>query len=382
MEIVSQPDMRSPSEASLYAQKIHAILKCIGTCDGNMQDGSFRMDANVSVRRPGEDLGIRSEIKNLNSFNFLRKAIEYIARQHIDIIEAGKTVIQGTHLFDPTSGMTRPMRQKENADDYRYFPDPDLPPLHISADFIAQIAAHMPELPDNKRDRFMATFGLSKYDATLLTAEQEIADFFTTGVELLQRATMAQAAPQAETQAEAQAAPQAEAQTRVQQAVNQNMAQAEVQTTLQTPLAALIKMLINWMSGEMFAAINRTNTQFSEMKIKVGGLVDLLLLVERAVISHASAKEVFALMWESGEDPLLIVEKNGWRQLNDPALVKTAVQQVLQAEAQKVAEYHAGKSKLFAYFFGSVMRNLRGRGDPATVQNVLQQELDACQAQQ
>jgi aspartyl-tRNA(Asn)/glutamyl-tRNA(Gln) amidotransferase subunit B len=322
MEIVSEPDLRSAEEAGIYLRKLRAILRYLGTCDGNMEEGSLRVDCNVSVRRPGAALGTRCEIKNLNSIRFVMQAIEYEARRQIAILEEGGQVVQQTRLFDPDRGVTRPMRTKEEAHDYRYFPDPDLLPLVLDPAWVAQIRANLPELPDAKKARFIAQYGLSAYDAGVLVAERASADFF-----------------------EAVAA------------------------------GRDAKTAANWIMGELFAALHRKGLGIERSPVSPQQLGELLDLIADGTISGRIAKEVFAEMVETGAEPRAIVERKGLRQVSDAAAIAAAVAAVLAREADKVAQYRAGRDKLFGYFVGQVMRATAGKANPALVNQILRQKL-------
>jgi len=323
MEIVSEPDMRSPEEAAAYLRKLRTILRYLGTCDGNMEQGSMRADVNVSVRRPGDPLGTRCEIKNVNSIRFVQQAINYEARRQIDVLEDGGTIRQETRLFDVARGETRTMRSKEEAHDYRYFPDPDLLPLVLEEEWIAQIAASLPELPDEKKNRFMAELGLSPYDAGVLVADVETAHFY-----------------------EAVAA------------------------------GRDAKLVANWVTGDFFAAWNKSGAALGDFVItaeKLGGLIDL---IADGTISGRIAKEVFEAMVESGEPAARIVEEKGLRQVTDSGAIEAEVDKVLAANADKVAEYRGGKDKLFGFFVGQVMKATKGKANPQAVNEILKAKLD------
>ena len=322
MEIVSEPDMRSPEEAGAYLRKLRTILRCLGTCDGNMEEGSMRADVNVSVRRQGEPFRTRCEVKNVNSVRFVMQAIEAEARRQVEIWEAGGTVQQETRLFDPGRGETRSMRSKEDAHDYRYFPDPDLLPLVLEEDWVAQLKAALPELPDAKRARFVAEYGLSPYDAAVLVAEKETASFFET-----------------------------------------------VAKGRDPKLAA------NWMMGDFFAALNRTGRSIENSPVSAAALGRLLDLLADKTINGRIAKEVLEAMVDTGEDPAAIVEARGLRQVTDAGAIEAAVDQVLAANPDKLAEYKSGKDKLFGFFVGQVMKAMAGRGNPDLVNQALKSRL-------
>ncbi|HJU17210.1 MAG TPA: Asp-tRNA(Asn)/Glu-tRNA(Gln) amidotransferase subunit GatB [Stellaceae bacterium] len=322
MEIVSEPDLRSAEEAGIYLRKLRAILRYLGTCDGNMEEGSLRIDCNVSVRRPGAPLGTRCEIKNLNSIRYVMQAIEYEARRQIDVIEDGGRVAQETRLFDPASGVTRAMRSKEEAHDYRYFPDPDLLPLILDPAWVEEIRARLPELPDAKRARFVSEYGLSAYDAGVLAAERASADFF------------------------------------------------EAAAAGRDPKAAA-----NWITSELFGALNRKGLGIDESPVSAAQLGRLLDLVADGTISGRIAKEVFAEMVETGTDPQAIVERKELRQVSDEGAIAAAVDAVLAREADKVREYRAGRDKLYGFFVGQIMRATQGKANPTLVNEILKRKL-------
>jgi aspartyl-tRNA(Asn)/glutamyl-tRNA(Gln) amidotransferase subunit B len=322
MEIVSEPDMRSAEEAAAYIRKLRAILRYLGTCDGNMEEGSLRCDVNVSVRRPGAELGTRCEIKNVNSIRFISQAIEYEARRQIELIEDGGTVQQETRLYDPNKGETRPMRSKEHAHDYRYFPDPDLLPLELDEDWIQAIRASMPELPDAKKARFMDEYKLSAYDAGVLVMERATADFYE-----------------------------------------------RVAKGRDPKLAA------NWVIVEHFGALNRTGKTIEDAPVTAEGLGELIDLIADNTISGRLAKDVFALMFETGKPARQIVEEKGLRQVTDTGAIEAAIDKVMAEQAEKVVEYRSGKDKLFGYFVGQVMRATGGKANPAMLNELLRKKL-------
>ena len=322
MEIVSEPDLRSAEEAGLYLRKLRSILRYLGTCDGNMEEGSLRCDCNVSVRRPGEPLGTRSEIKNLNSIRYVMQAIDYEARRQIELIEEGGRVEQQTRLFDVGRCITRPMRSKEEAHDYRYFPDPDLVPLVLDSDWVEQIRAELPELPDAKKARFMSEYGLSADDAGVLVTEKETARFF-------------------ERVAEGRDA----------------------------------KTAANWVMGDLFGALNRLGVGIEHLPVSAEQLGALIDLIADGTISGRLAKDVFAEMATSGADPAAIVTTKGLRQVTDSAAIEAAIDTVLAAQADKVAEYRAGRDKLYGYFVGQIMRATQGKANPALVNQFLKKKL-------
>ncbi len=324
MEIVSEPDLRSPEEAGAYLRKLRTILRYLGTCDGNMEEGSMRADVNVSVRKHNEPFRTRCEVKNVNSVRFVMQAVEAEARRQIEVWEAGGTVEQETRLFDPARGETRGMRSKEDAHDYRYFPDPDLLPLVLDEAWIAGLRAALPELPDAKRARFVSEHGLSAYDAAVLVADQETAAFF-------------------ETVAQGRDA----------------------------------KLAANWMMGDFFAALNRTGRTIANTPVSAAALGELIDLLADNTINGRIAKEVFEAMVETGEMPGRIVESKGLRQVTDTGAIDAAVEAVLAANADKLAEYRSGKDKLFGFFVGQVMKAMAGKGNPALVNEALKRRLAA-----
>ena len=323
MEIVSKPDMRSPEEAGAYLKKLRSILRYLGTCDGNMDEGSMRCDVNVSVRPVGEEgYRTRCEIKNVNSVRFVMQAIEYEARRHVDVYEEGGSIVQETRLFDSAKGETRSMRSKEHAHDYRYFPDPDLLPLVLAPEFVDGIRATLPELPDDKKDRFMRDFALSPYDAGVLVADQATADFF------------------------------------------------ETVARGRDP-----KMAANWVMGDFFAALNRTGKTIEEPPVTAANLGCLIDLIADDTISGRIAKEVFELMLETGKPPAAIVEEKGLKQVTDTGAIEGVIATVLAQNADKVAEYRSGKDKLFGFFVGQVMKASQGKANPALVNELLKAKL-------
>jgi aspartyl-tRNA(Asn)/glutamyl-tRNA(Gln) amidotransferase subunit B len=322
MEIVSEPDLRSAEEAGVYLRKLRSILRYLGTCDGNMEEGSLRCDCNVSVRRPGEPYGTRCEIKNLNSIRYVMQAIDYEARRQVDIIEEGGRIEQQTRLFDTARGITRPMRSKEEAHDYRYFPDPDLLPLVLDPEWVERLRAELPELPDAKTGRFVSAYGLSPNDAAVLVAERETALFF------------------------------------------------EQAAKGRDPKAAA-----NWITGDLFGALNRRGIGITHSPVSAPLLGALIDLIADGTISGRLAKDVFAEMVESGADPVAIVEAKGLRQVTDSGAIETAIDAVLAAQADKVAEYRAGRDKLYGFFVGQVMRATQGKANPALVNELLKKKL-------
>ncbi|MFO7276813.1 MAG: Asp-tRNA(Asn)/Glu-tRNA(Gln) amidotransferase subunit GatB [Pseudomonadota bacterium] len=325
IEIVSEPDMRSAKEAVAYMKKVHTLVRYLEICDGNMQEGSFRCDANVSVRPKGSDrFGTRTEIKNLNSFRFVEKAINYEVARQIDILESGGKVVQETRLYDPDRGETRSMRTKEEANDYRYFPDPDLLPLVLDDAFIDEVRASLPELPDQKAARFSEQYGLSAYDAGVLTASRELADYYE---EVVRR------------------------------------------------VPGEPKLAANWVMVELAAALNRDGVEITESRVSAGRLAGLLNRIVDNTISGKIAKEVFEAMWTSGRDADTIIEEKGLRQITDTAAIEKAIDEVLAANPKQLAEYRAGKDKLFGFFVGQVMKATKGKANPAQLNELLKKKL-------
>jgi len=324
LEIVSEPDMRSAAEAVAYAKALHALVQWIGICDGNMQEGSFRCDANVSVHRPGTPFGTRREIKNLNSFRFLEQAINYEVQWQIDTLVNGGTIQQATVLFDPDRGETRMMRTKEEAHDYRYFPDPDLLPLEISPEWIEAVRATLPELPHVKQVRYVNDLGLSAYDASILTASREMADFF------------------------------------------------------ETVLAAVpkdAKLVANWIMGEVSAQLNRDGLDMAQCPITAQQLGGMLQRIADNTISNSGAKEVFRTMWAEGGEADAIIEAKGLKQVSDSGAIEALVDEIIAANSDKVAEYRSGKDKLFGFFVGLAMKASKGKANPAQLNDILKKKL-------
>ena len=327
MEIVSKPDIRSSDEAKAYMTKLRSIVRYLGTCDGNMDEGSMRCDVNVSVRKPGDALGTRCEIKNVNSIRYVAQAIEYEARRQIEIIEDGGTIKQETRLYDPSKGETRSMRSKEQAHDYRYFPDPDLMPLILEQSFVDKIKADLPELPDVKRARFVKDFGLSDYDAGVLVAERETAAFY-------------------------------------EQAVHSGDKGGRD-----------AKLTANWLISELFAVLNKEGKSIEESPVSAQHLGELVGLIQDDTISGRIAKDVFAAMVETGKAPAAIVEEKGLRQVTDTGAIDAAIDDILAKNADKVAEYRSGKDKLFGFFVGQVMKATGGKVNPAMLNERLKTKL-------
>jgi len=325
LEIVSEPDMRSAKEAVAYAKALHTLVTWIGTCDGNLQEGSFRCDANVSVRRPGGPLGTRREIKNLNSFRFLEQAIDYDIRWQIGEIEDGRAIQQATVLFDPDSGETRMMRTKEDAHDYRYFPDPDLLPVKLEEDWIERVRASLPELPQARQTRYRTEFGLSAYDAATLTSSRTLSDYFETVTAAL---------------------PKADA-----------------------------KLAANWVMGELSAALNRAEIDIATSPIGANRLARLLGRLQDGTLSGKLAKQVFEAMWTEGGEPDAIIEAQGLKQMSDSGEVERIIDTVLAANQKSVEEFRAGKDKAFNALVGQVMKATKGKANPAQVNDLLRAKL-------
>jgi aspartyl-tRNA(Asn)/glutamyl-tRNA(Gln) amidotransferase subunit B len=328
LEIVSEPDMRSSLEAVAYAKALHSLVRWIGICDGNMQEGSFRCDANVSVRRPGAPLGTRREIKNLNSFRFLQQAIDFEARWQMQTLEDGGRVEQATVLFDPVSGETRMMRTKEEAHDYRYFPDPDLLPLEIAENWLQQVRRELPELPEARSQRYQRDYALSAYDAQLLVADRDTADYFDS-----------------------------------------------VLHSLHTAGAATAKPAANWINGELAAALNRAELTITDSPLPPQRLAGLLARVIDGSLSSKMAKEVFDALWSGEPDADAVIEKRGLKQISDAAAIEPIVDQVLAGNPQQVADYRNGKEKAFNSLVGQVMKATRGKANPGQVNEILRRKL-------
>jgi len=356
LEIVSEPDMRSAAEAVAYAKALHALVQWIGICDGNMQEGSFRCDVNVSVRKPGQPLGTRREIKNLNSFKFMQQAIDYEVQWQIDTIENGGKVHQATVLFNPDTGETRSMRSKEEAHDYRYFPDPDLLPLEISAEWIEQVRATLPELPQVKQLRYVNELGLSAYDASILTASREMADFFETAL-----AAALSPNPSEGTTSHSTRSPKNDDQVAGYPAGGRGELQA--------------KLCANWIMGEVSAQLNRDGLDMTQCPISAQQLGGMLARIADDTISNSGAKEVFRTMWAEGGEADAIIEAKGLKQVSDSGAIEALVDEIIAANADKVAEYRSGKDKLFGFFVGLAMKASKGKANPAQLNEILKQKL-------
>jgi aspartyl-tRNA(Asn)/glutamyl-tRNA(Gln) amidotransferase subunit B len=328
MEIVSKPDMRSPEEAGAYVRKLRSILRYVGSCDGNMEQGSMRADVNVSVRRPGGPLGTRTETKNVNSVRFIMAAIDYEANRQVDVLEGGGDIVQETRLFDPDKIETRSLRSKSDAHDYRYFPDPDLLPLELSDAFLKECRASLPELPDAKRRRYEEELGLSAYNAAVLTSEVETARWF----EELLGAT--------------------------------GKSGAEIG-----------KAASNWVISDLFGALNRLGKDITDSPVSPAQGAELLSLVADGTLSGTLAKQVFEIMLETGQGPAAIVEERGLKQTSDTGEIEKVIAEVMAANQDKVAEYRGGKDKLFGFFVGQTMKAMAGKANPGVVNELLKKAL-------
>ena len=327
IEIVSEPDMRSAKEAVAYMKKVHTLVRYLEICDGNMQEGSFRCDANVSVRRKGaEKLGTRAEIKNINSFRFVEKAINFEVERQIGLLESGEKVKQETRLYDPDRDETRSMRSKEEANDYRYFPDPDLLPVELDTTFISGVRATLPELPDQKAERFATQYGLSAYDAGVLTASRELGAYYE---------------------------------------------EVAAQVSSEPKLAA------NWVMGELAAALNKDGLDIGSGKLPADRLVGLLKRIVDQTISGKIAKEVFELMWESGATADSVIEQKGLKQITDSSAIEKVIDEVMAKNPGQLADYRSGKDKLFGFFVGQVMKATGGKANPAQLNELLKKKLQA-----
>ena len=323
MEIVSKPDLRSPDEVNVYIKKLRSIMRYLGTCDGNMQEGSLRADVNVSVRKKGTDkLGTRCEIKNVNSIKFMQMAINYEANRQVDLIEEGKSIGQETRLFDTKKNETRSMRSKEDAHDYRYFPDPDLLPLEVTDDFVEKIKSEIPELPDEKKKRFIEKFKLSPYESTILVSDIETSKYFE---EVIKNSD--------------------------------------------------VKLATNWITGELFAVLNDKNLEISDSPISSKNLSKLINLIKDGTISGKIAKTIFELMMDGDKDPQTIVDEKGLKQQSDPKTLESLIDKVITDNPDNVKEYKSGKEKLFGFFVGQVMKVSGGKANPQLVNEILKKKL-------
>jgi len=327
MEIVSKPDLRSPDEVNAYIKKLRSIMRYLGTCDGNMQEGSLRADVNVSVRLKGaKDFGTRCEIKNVNSIKFMQMAINYEANRQVDLIEDGQKIDQETRLFDTKKNETRSMRSKEDAHDYRYFPDPDLLPLEVTDEFIDSIKSEIPELPDDKKKRFIDEFKISPYEATILVSDIEVAKYFEEVVAKMGK--------------------------------NKDM-----------------KLAVNWITGELFAVLNDKNLEISQSPISAKNLAKLINLIKNGTISGKIAKSIFEDMINGDIDPQVIVEEKGLKQQSDPKALEVLIEKIINENRDKAIEYKQGKEKLFGFFVGQVMKNSGGKANPQMVNEILKAKL-------
>jgi aspartyl-tRNA(Asn)/glutamyl-tRNA(Gln) amidotransferase subunit B len=327
LEIVSEPDMRSAKEAVAYMKRIHTLVRYLEICDGNMQEGSFRCDANVSVRPRGQEkLGTRCEIKNLNSFRYIEKAINHEVARQIEVIEGGGKIRQETRLYDPDKDETRPLRSKEEANDYRYFPDPDLLPVLIKQSFIDEVRATLPELPDQKAARFVEQHGLSSYDAGTLSASREVGDYYEAVVAALG--------------------------------------------------AAHAKLAANWVMGDLSASLNNDGLEITGSRIGAAGLAALLTRIVDETISGKIAKEVFEAMWAEGQSADAIIEARGLKQITDTGAIEKVIDEVIAANPKQLADYRSGKDKLFGFFVGQVMKVSGGKANPAQVNDLLKRKLE------
>ncbi len=323
MEIVSKPDLRSPEEVAEYIKKLRSIMRYLGTCDGNMEEGSLRADVNVSVRKVGAlEFGTRCEIKNVNSIKFIQQAIQYEAKRQVDLLEEGKFIDQETRLFDTKKNETRQMRSKEDAHDYRYFPEPDLPALRLESNFVEEIRKKLPELPDDKKKRFVNEYKISSYDAGVLTADKETSDYF--------------------------------------EKVAKN---------------SDVKLAITWVSGELFAVLNKHSLSIKDSPVSAENLTKLILLIMNNTISGRIAKDLFEIMLKDSRDPKILVEEKGMVQESNIGELEKIIDKVLQNNQDKVSEYKSGKDKLFGFFVGSVIKESKGKANPALVNELLKKKL-------
>ena len=327
LEIVSEPDLRSAKEAVAYMKKIRSLVRYLEICDGNMQEGSFRCDANVSVRPRGEEkFGTRAEIKNINSFRFVERAINFEIERQIDLLEGGGTVVQETRLYDSAKGETRSMRSKEEAMDYRYFPDPDLLPLHVDDAWLEEIRATLPELPDAKKERFMFEYGLTAYDAAVLTSSRELADFY----EAVEKSSGGEA-----------------------------------------------KLAANWVMGDFAAALNKDNLEIGACPVNATMLGGLIQRIADNTISGKIAKQVFEAMWEGEGDADSVIEKKGLKQITDTSAIEQVIDEILAANPEQLKQYRAGKEKLLGFFVGQAMKATQGKANPAQLNELLKKKLNS-----
>jgi aspartyl-tRNA(Asn)/glutamyl-tRNA(Gln) amidotransferase subunit B len=349
MEIVSRPDMRSPEEAGAYIRKLRSILRYVGSCDGNMEQGSMRADVNVSVRKPGGELGTRTETKNVNSVRFIMATIEYEAARQVDLIESGGSIVQETRLFDPDKNETRSLRSKEDAHDYRYFPDPDLLPVELEAAFLDDCRASLPELPDAKRRRYESELGLTPYSAAVLTAEVETAKWFE---ELL--AALGVSSSPAQTGAQSGSGDWTPASAGEQEKA---------------------KRASNWLISDLFGVLNRLGKNIEDSPVTPAQGGELLALIADGTLSGTLGKQVFEIMLDTGQDPGRIVEERGLKQTSDTRAIDAVIGEVLAANADKVAAYKGGKEALFGFFVGQTMKAMQGKANPQVVNELLRKAL-------
>ena len=328
MEIVSEPDIRTPDEAGMYISKIRSILMYLDTCDGNMQEGSLRADVNISVRKPGDEYGTRCEIKNLNSIKFIKQAINYEAKRQIEILESGGSIEQNTMLFNTSTGKTRPMRNKEEAHDYRYFPDPDLLPLEISKEEIGKIKSSIPELPDELKNKFIETYKLSNYDASVLTAEKQTSDYFN-------------------------------------ETINSD-----------PELKNHAKIVVNWITSELFSLLNKNNQDLNNSPVSPENLGQLIKLIATNEISGKIAKDVLEDMFSSGKTARQIVDEKGLQQVTDQGEIAKVIDEVIAENPKMVEQYLAGKDKLLGFFVGQAMKLTKGKANPKMLNDILKQKLN------
>lgn len=325
MEIVSEPDIRSPEEASAYLKALHSIVVYLEICDGNMEEGSFRCDANISIRPLGtQTMGVKTELKNMNSFRNVQRALQYEIDRQEAVLASGGLIVQETRLFDPGSGTTAPMRSKEQAHDYRYFPDPDLLPLRVPAELIQRVGSELPELPGQKKDRFVSEYGIPRYDAEVLTSSRIVADYFEATVSLFPNP----------------------------------------------------KMVSNWVMTELLRLMKSTNENDPSARVSAQMLADLLTLIDREIVSGKMAKAIFEEMYQSRQSAKEIVEAKGLIQLSDEDELRALVRKVLEESPQEVARYHGGKSQLLGHFVGRIMKATKGKANPGIVNNILREELE------
>ena len=328
MEIVSEPDIRTPDEAGMYISKIRSILMYLDTCDGNMQEGSLRADVNISVRKPGDKYGTRCEIKNLNSIKFIKQAINYEAKRQIEILESGGSIEQNTMLFNTSTGKTRPMRNKEEAHDYRYFPDPDLLPLEISNEEIQSIKSSIPELPDELKNKFIETYKLSNYDASVLTAEKQTSDFFN-------------------------------------EAINSD-----------PDLKKSAKIIVNWITSELFSLLKKNNLELNNSPVSPKALGELIKLISKNIISGKIAKDVLEDMFSSGKNAQDIIDEKGLKQVTDQGEIEKVIEEVINDNPKIVKEYLGGKDKLLGFFVGQAMKKTQGKANPKILNDILKNKLN------